>query len=95
MCSSDLKTENEIQKKRGRSSVRDPYVVRVQLAVAGQAVQQSLDVGSEDSVQGWVVGLIQVLSQTVPEVKGDLNHLGHSNTHTHTHSGSGWLCASA
>lgn len=38
-------------------------------------MQQSLDIGSEDAVEGRVVGLIQVLSQTIPEVKGDLHDL--------------------
>lgn len=44
-------------------------MVRVQLAMAGQTVQQSLDVRPEDTVQSWVIRLIQVLPKTIPEVK--------------------------
>lgn len=51
------------------------YVVRVELAVPGQAVQKSLDVRPEDAVQSGITGLVQMLSEAVPEVKGDLHHL--------------------
>ena len=61
-----------------------PYVVGVQLAVAGEAVQQSLDVGAEDGVQGRLVGLVEVLAQPVPEVEGDLHHLPGNNKHVNT-----------
>lgn len=50
-------------------------MVRVQLTVPGQAVQQPLDVGPEDGVQSHVADLIEVLAQAVPEVEGDLHHL--------------------
>lgn len=56
-------------------TVKETHVIWVQLTVASQAMQQSLDVGSEDVVEGRVVGLVQMLSQTVPEVKGNLRHL--------------------
>lgn len=51
------------------------YVVRVQLAVSGQAVEKSLDVRPEDAVTSRIVDLVQVFSQAVPEVEGDLHHL--------------------
>lgn len=38
-------------------------------------MQQSLDVGPEDTVEGRVVGLVEMLSQTIPEVKRNLCHL--------------------
>lgn len=50
-------------------------MVGVELAVSGQAVQESLDVRPEDAVQSCIVDLIQMFSQAVPEVEGDLNHL--------------------
>lgn len=53
-----------------------PYVVRVELAVPGQRVEQALDVGFEDAVNHRVVRLVQVLPQPVPEVEGDFHNLG-------------------
>ena len=61
-----------------------PYVVGVQLAVAGEAVQQSLDVGPEDGVQRRLVGLVEMLAQPVPEVEGDLHHLPDNGRHVNT-----------
>lgn len=51
------------------------YVVRVELAVSGQAVQEPLDVRPEDAVPSRVVDLVQMFSQSVPEVEGDFHHL--------------------
>lgn len=50
-------------------------MVRVELAVASQAVQQPLDVRPENAVQVGVVDLVEMLAQAVPEVKGDLHNL--------------------
>lgn len=51
-------------------------MVWVELTVSGQTVQKSLYVGSEDAVQSRVVDFIQMFSESVPEVKGDLHNLG-------------------
>lgn len=50
-------------------------MVWVELTVPGQAVQQSLDVRSEDGVKSGVIYFIEMFSETVPEVKGDLHNL--------------------
>lgn len=50
-------------------------MVRVELAVPGQRVEQALDVGFEDAVDHSIVRLVQVLPQSVPEVKGNFYHL--------------------
>lgn len=52
-----------------------PYVVGVELAVPGQRVEQALDVGFEDAVDHSIVCLVQVLPQSIPEVKGNFYHL--------------------
>lgn len=54
------------------------YVVWIELTVSGQTVQKSLDVRSEDGVKSCIIYFIQMFSQTVPEVKGDLHDL-HGN----------------
>lgn len=51
------------------------YVVGVELAVSGQAVEEPLYVRPEDAVTSCVVDLVQMFSQSVPEVEGDLHHL--------------------
>lgn len=51
------------------------YMVGVELAVSGQAVQEPLDVRPEEAVTSRVVDLVQMFSQSVPEVKGDFHHL--------------------
>lgn len=51
------------------------YMVWIQLTVSGQTVQKSLDVRSEDGVESCVIYFIQMFSETVPEVKGDLYNL--------------------
>lgn len=51
------------------------YVVRVELAVSGQAVQEPLDVRPEVAVTSRVVDLVQMFSQSVPEVERDFHHL--------------------
>lgn len=61
------------------------YVVRVELTVSGQTVQKSLDVRSEYGVKSCVIYFIQMFSQAVPEVKGDLHDL-HRNKDQNTES---------
>lgn len=54
------------------------YMIWIQLTVSGQAVQEPLDVRSEERVKSHVVDLIQVFAEAVPEVKGDLHDLEHT-----------------
>lgn len=51
------------------------YVVWIELAVSGQAVEEPLYVRPEDAVTSCVIDLVQMFSQSVPEVEGDLHHL--------------------
>lgn len=51
------------------------YVVWIELTVSGQTVQKSLDVWSEDVVKSCIIYFIQMFSEAVPEVKGDLHNL--------------------
>lgn len=51
------------------------YVVRVELAVSGQTVQEPLDVRPKDAVASRIVDLVQMFSQSVPEVEGYFYHL--------------------
>lgn len=81
-CQPEEPVRAEQRSERFCAAKRASYVVRVQLAVPRQTVQESLDVGSEDGVQRRVVDLIQMFSQTVPEVEGDLHHL---NRRDHSH----------
>lgn len=41
----------------------------------GQSVEEALDVGFEDAVDDGIVRLVEVLPQSVPEVKGNFYHL--------------------
>ncbi len=50
-------------------------MIWIELTVSGQTVQKPLDIRSEDGVQSGIIYFIQMFSQTVPEVKGDLHHL--------------------
>lgn len=53
-------------------------MVWVELTVSGQTVQKSLDIWSEDGVKSCVIDFIQMFSEAVPEVKGDLHNLHHN-----------------
>lgn len=55
------------------------YMVRVELAVSGQTVEQSLYVRSEDTMKVDIVYFVQVFSQTIPEVKRNLHNLEHKH----------------
>lgn len=59
----------------GNKAKAEPYVVRVELAVPGQSVEKALDVGFEDAVDDRIVRLVEVLPQSVPEVKRNFYHL--------------------
>lgn len=58
------------------------YVVWIKLTVSSQTVQESLDVRSEDGVKSCIIYFIQMFSETVPEVKGDLHHLDQTRAET-------------
>lgn len=62
------------------------YVVGIELAVSGQAVEEPLYVRPEDAVTSCVIDLVQMFSQSVPEVEGDLHHLvrGQDRTQPYT-----------
>lgn len=77
-----IENREKTEKKQSRSS---PYVVRVELAVPGQGVQQALDVGFEDAVDHRVVRLVQVLPESVPEVKRNFHHLFQKRNSTFCH----------
>lgn len=50
----------------------------------GQSVEEALDVGFEDAVDDGIVRLVEVLPQSVPEVKGNFYHLfGKKNSASH------------
>lgn len=51
------------------------YMVGIELAVSGKAVQEPLDVRPEDAVTSRIVDFVQMFSQSVPEVEGDFHHL--------------------
>lgn len=62
------------------------YVVRIELAVSGQAVEEPLYVRPEDAVTSCVIDLVQMFSQSVPEVEGDLHHLVRGQHRTQPHN---------
>lgn len=80
MFNSFIYNHNELQGAQCEPD-QDSYMVWIQLTVASQTVQESLDVWSEDGVKSCVVDFIQMFSQTVPKVKGDLHHLNHRPEH--------------
>ena len=55
------------------------YMVWIKLTVSSQTVQKSLDVWSEDCMERCIVYLVEMLSETVPKVKGNLHHLDHED----------------
>lgn len=62
-------------RNRQNPGVSKPHVVGVELTMSSQTVEESLDVRSEDGVECRVVDFVQMFSQSVPEVEGDLHHL--------------------
>lgn len=52
------------------------YMIWVELAVPRQTVKKPLDVRSKDVVTSCIIDLVEMFSETVPEVEGDLHHLG-------------------
>lgn len=51
-------------------------MIWVELAVPRQTVKKPLDVRSKDVVTSCIIDLVEMFSETVPEVEGDLHHLG-------------------